>query len=214
MSNRNWKKAKEIFGDALEFAPENRAVFLDKVCDDDESLCREVESLLTRLDIYPAFSPDGKQIVFNSKKSGTINIAVIPTTGGAAQQLTFDKELTGFACWSPDGKTLGFQIKRGDDAHIGVMSSDGSEIMQLTFDKGQSWTHSFSPDGDKIVFVGFRNGVWNLHWVSLLTKQQKQLTNYTKLNSYVRYPTWSPLGNQIAFEYAETTGNIWIADLK
>jgi len=27
-------------------------------------------------------------------------------------------------------------------------------------------------------------------------------------------PAWSPLGNQIAFEYAETTGNIWIADLK
>lgn len=31
---------------------------------------------------------------------------------------------------------------------------------------------------------------------------------YEKLNSYVRYPTWSPLGDKIAFEYAETTGNI------
>ena len=77
-----------------------------------------------------------------------------------------------------------------------------------------TWAGSFSPDGDKIVFAGFRNGVWNLYWVSRSTKQQKQLTNYTKLNSYVRYPTWSPLKNQIAFEYAVTTGNIWIADLK
>ncbi len=96
--------------------------------------------------------------------------------------------------------------------HIGVMS--GGEITQLTFDKGQSWAHSFLPDGDKIVFAGLRNGVWNLYWISRLTKQQKQLTNYTKLNSYVRYPSWSPPGNQIAFGYAETTGNIWIADLK
>jgi lipoprotein NlpI len=37
---------------------------------------------------------------------------------------------------------------------------------------------------------------------------------YTKLNTYVRYPAWSPLRNQIAYEYAETTGNIWLMDLK
>lgn len=163
---------------------------------------------------FMRLSPDGRQIVFNSRKSGTINLAVIPTTGGAARQLTFDKELAGFACWSPDGQTLDFQIKRGDDTHVAVMSSDGGPITQLTFEKGQSWAFSFSPDGDKIVFAGLRHGVWNLYWVSRLTKQQQQLTTYTKLNSYVRYPTWSPLGHQIAFEYAETTGNIWIADLK
>jgi TolB protein len=163
---------------------------------------------------YLRLSPDGGQIVFNSKRSGTINIAVIPTTGGQARSLTLDQESAGFACWSPNGKTLGFQIKRGDDTHVAVMPSSGGEITQLTFEKGQSWAFSFSPDGDKIVFAGFRNGAWNLYWISRTTKQQKQLTNYTKPNSYVRYPTWSPSGNQIALEYAETTGNIWIADLK
>jgi hypothetical protein len=30
----------------------------------------------------------------------------------------------------------------------------------------------------------------------------------------VRYPSWSLLGNQIVYEYAETTGNIWMIDLK
>jgi TolB protein len=163
---------------------------------------------------YMRLSPDGKQIVFNSKKSGTINVWTIPAEGGEAKQLTFDKELAGFSCWSPDNKTLGFEIKRGDDTHVAIMPAEGGEITQLTFDKGQSWTGDFSPAGEKIVFAGFRNGVWNLYWVSRSTKQQKQLTNYTKLNSYVRYPAWSPIGNQITFEYAETTGNIWIADLK
>ncbi|MGI8469918.1 MAG: protein kinase domain-containing protein [Pyrinomonadaceae bacterium] len=37
---------KEIFGDALTLAPENRVSFLDKVCAGDKSLRREVESLL------------------------------------------------------------------------------------------------------------------------------------------------------------------------
>ena len=41
-----WRQVKEIFGDALEIAPENRLLFLDEVCADDESLRREVESLL------------------------------------------------------------------------------------------------------------------------------------------------------------------------
>ena len=35
-----------------------------------------------------------------------------------------------------------------------------------------------------------------------------------KLNAFVRYPAWSPLGNQIAYEYAETAGNIWLMELK
>jgi hypothetical protein len=41
---------------------------------------------------------------------------------------------------------------------------------------------------------------------------QKQLTNYSKLNTFVRYPAWSP--TQIVYEYAETTGNIWMLELK
>src|SRR6185369_7121149 len=97
---------------------------------------------------------------------------------------------------------------------IWVVPATGGEITQLTFDKGQSWLYSFSPDADKIAFAGQRNNNWNIFWVSRSTKQQKQLTNYTKLNSYVRYPAWSPLGDKIAYEYAETTGNIWVMELK
>jgi len=34
------------------------------------------------------------------------------------------------------------------------------------------------------------------------------------MNTYVRYPAWSPAGDQIVYEYAKTTGNIWMVDLK
>jgi TolB protein len=122
--------------------------------------------------------------------------------------------LAGFPCWSSDGKFIAYQIKRGDDAYVMVMPSDGGEATQLTFDHGRSWPFSWSPDGDKIVFAGQRNGAWNIWWVSRSTKQQKQLTNYAKLNGFVRYPAWSPLGNQIVYESAETRGNIWLMELK
>ncbi|OLE56005.1 MAG: hypothetical protein AUG51_00310 [Acidobacteria bacterium 13_1_20CM_3_53_8] len=163
---------------------------------------------------FPRLSPDGKMIAFNSMTKGVVNVWVIPVEGGKPRQLTFDQELMGFPDWSPDGQWLTFQMKRGEDSYLMIMPSGGGTPTQLTFDRGNSWPHDFSPDGDRIVFAGERDGIWNIYWISRTTKQQKQLTNYTKLSSFVRYPSWSPLGNQIAYEYAETTGNIWMLELR
>jgi TolB protein len=163
---------------------------------------------------YARLSPDGKQVAFNLTDGGIINTWTAAVPGGQPNQLTFNKELAGFPCWSPDGKFLAYQMKRGDDAHVMIVPSDGGESEQLTFDRGRSWPYSWSPDGDKIVFAGERNGIWNVWWISRSTKQQKRLTNYTKLTAFVRYPAWSPLGDQIVYEYTETTGNIWLMELK
>jgi Tol biopolymer transport system component/DNA-binding winged helix-turn-helix (wHTH) protein len=173
---------------------------------------------LTGLDIevrpMGRLSPDSGHIAFNSRASGTINVWTVSLSDGRTRQLTFDKEMMGFPCWSPDSKSLAIEVKRGDDTHIAIVSHDGGTPVQLTFDRGQSWPGSWSPDGDKIAFAGFRKGVWNIWWVSRTTRAQKQVTNYTKPNIYVRYPGWSPRGNQIVYEYAETIGNIWMMELK
>ena len=163
---------------------------------------------------YARLSPDGKQLAFNSKKGGPINTWVAPLEGGQPRQLTFDKEMSGFPAWSPDSRWLAVEVKRGDDTKVAVMPSGGGELTLLTNEAGDSWPHSWSPDGDKIAFAGRRGSVWNIYWISRSTRQQKQLTNYTKLNAFVRYPAWSPLGNQIVYEYNEVTGNIWTAELK
>jgi len=163
---------------------------------------------------YARLSPDGKEIAYNSNSDGTINIWIAPLDGGQPRQLTFDKELMGFPSWSPDGKLLAFEIKRGEDNYLAVIPRTGGTPVTLVSEHGLSWSHDWSADGDKIAFAGQRNGIWNIYWVSRSTKIQKQLTNYQKLNAYVRYPAWSPLGNQIVYEYAETTGNIWLMELK
>ena len=95
-----------------------------------------------------------------------------------------------------------------------IMSSDGGQPTELTLAHARSWPHSWSNDGDKIAFAGERDGVWNIYWYSLSSKKEKQLTNQTKLNTFVRYPAWAPQGNQIVYEYAEITGNVWMAEVK
>ena len=144
-----------------------------------------------------------------------MNIWLANVSDGTKKQLTFDTGLMGFPCWSPNGQWLAFESLRGTDNHLMLIPSSGGEPTQLTFDHGKNWPHSWSHDGDKITFAGERDGIWNIYWYSLSGKKEKQLTNLQpKLNTFVRYPAWSPDGKQIVYEYAEITGNLWLVDLK
>jgi Tol biopolymer transport system component len=161
---------------------------------------------------FATLSPDGNQVAYNFIQNGIMNVWVASVRDGQRRQLTFENEMAGFPCWSPDGQWIAFEMKRGQDDYLMLIPSKGGQPEQLNFDKGKSWPHSFSPSGDKIVFAGQRNGVWNIYTISIATKAQKQLTNYSNMTAFVRYPAWST--NQIVYEYAEHTGNIWMFELR
>ena len=160
-------------------------------------------------------SPDGRQFAFSSTRNGGItNVWLISSDGGEPRQLTFDKVSASFPTWSPDGKSVAVGMANNGEAGIYIIPQDGGAPLQVLTDKNPIFFWGWSPDGDKILFAGQRSEIWNIYWISRSTKQQKQLTNFTKLNSFVRYPVWSPAGDKIAYEYTETTGNIWMMDLK
>jgi Tol biopolymer transport system component len=131
--------------------------------------------------------------------------------GGSPKQIT---DFGSYPSWSPDGKHIAYEIRRGGDIHIVLIPSQGGTPTQLTFDPGQRFASSFSPDGDKIAFAGERNGVSNVYWISRTSRKQMQLTNYTTRSAYVRYAAWSPSGDQIVYERSETSGDIWLAEIK
>ncbi|MCP4660192.1 MAG: protein kinase [bacterium] len=162
---------------------------------------------------WAKISPDGTRVAYHTRAGGTaFNLWVRDLATNETRQLTFDQEMMGFPCWSPNGEWLTFQKKRGENSFVMVIRSSGGKPTQLTSESGQSWPFSFSPDGDKVAFAAFREGGWNLWWVSRIRRQQRQLTHFARLNTYVRYPAWSPQGDQIIFERAETTGDIWFVE--
>ncbi|MBP1970134.1 acylaminoacyl-peptidase [Virgibacillus natechei] len=67
----------------------------------------------------PRFSPDGKQVVFQSNRSGLPQLWILHTDGGEARQLTTFKNGAGKPNWSKDGKHIIFSasLEADDDVH-------------------------------------------------------------------------------------------------
>lgn len=91
-------------------------------------------------DTAPALSPDGKQIVFMSRREGNWEVYIINADGTGLQRLTNDPAEDGLPTWSPDGNAVAFVSNRGGPWAVWAMTPDGSGQRQL-------FTMQGSPDG-------------------------------------------------------------------
>src|SRR5574338_581891 len=70
-------------------------------------------------------APDATRLAFYAiEKSGAMNVFTRAFDGGAATQLTFDREAVSYPTWSPDGRYLAVEVKRGDSTHVGIRSEE------------------------------------------------------------------------------------------
>jgi serine/threonine-protein kinase len=76
VANENWERVKEVFEAALRRSPEERAEFLAAVCPDDDSVRREVESLLCSFDRAEGFMK--RPIVGEIGKAATAKKHTLP----------------------------------------------------------------------------------------------------------------------------------------
>ena len=97
--------------------------------------------------------------------------------------------------WSPDGNQIAFSLS-GSSGDIYVVNADGTDVRQLTVD-GKSRFPSWSPDGARLVFESD----------SMVTIINSDGTGREELRPGWE-PTWSPLGDRIAFVYVNE-GSSW-----
>ena len=113
----------------------------------------------------PAFSPDGRQIVFRSRKTGHGELFIMDADGGPWRQLTRYPEdddtlkngygyHTGPPFWEPNRNIITFTSKRKGNHSIFAVKPDGSGLRQLTPDGREELWHSWSPDGRWLAFGG------------------------------------------------------------
>ncbi|MEZ5360295.1 MAG: S41 family peptidase [Candidatus Zixiibacteriota bacterium] len=83
-------------------------------------------------DIQPHYSPDGKSILFSSRRYGNYDIFVMPSDGGVPRQLTVHSENDFGSGWSPEGDTVLFYSSREGWNDIYKVAITGGTPIKLT----------------------------------------------------------------------------------
>ncbi len=105
------------------------------------------------------YSPDGRHILFLSKRSGTNEIWIADSDGSGAWQLTdLRASFIGWPHWSPDGSTIVFDSPRDGTIAVFTTAATGGRLHKLTDGKVPCGAASYSRDGRWIYYHCFESG--------------------------------------------------------
>jgi Tol biopolymer transport system component/DNA-binding winged helix-turn-helix (wHTH) protein len=150
----------------------------------------------------PAWTVDGREIVFSSTRGGPDSLWRISAAGGEprpvagpigeggwpsipakGEQLVYEQVVSKFNIWRLDLK---------DPKHYQAPPS------ALVSEKGDKMRPDLSPDGNKIAFESNRLGFWDI-WTC--TTDGSNCDQVTSLHGTAGRARWSPNGRYIAFEF-------------
>jgi Tol biopolymer transport system component len=160
-------------------------------------------------DRHPAWSPDGKKLVFSRHPAGPrSHLYIINPDGSGERQLTNGSDGDGedYPTWASDG-TLAFE--RGQDIY--TMSLDGTHQTPITHLSGPNFAGApnWSPDAKKIVFFFYGPRPFCGGDIFVMNRDGSDLRQLTFppdgcINSGL-YPVWSPDGTKIAYMAAASS---------
>ena len=137
-------------------------------------------------DTTPAWSPNGKHIVFASNRKGSYDLWVL--TSGHTRQLTHGPAQDFGPAWSPDGTRIAFTRKnRKGNSDIYVIRPNGKKLRRLTHRKADESEPSWSPDGTSIAYS---RRVGRTYQIYVMTAKGKKQTNFSDSASFLNISPW------------------------
>jgi Tol biopolymer transport system component len=191
---------------------------------------REVRRILVPLNglTTPAWSPDGRQLVFTGYDGGLSDLFLINADGTGLRRLTNDKYADLQPTWSPDGKTIAFATDRGPQTNFSTLQIGNLRLALYHLEsgvietlghmtQGKNINPEWAPDGQSLAFVSDRTGINNIYLYDFTDGNVYQLTDlYTGAAGIMQLSpvlSWARQADRLAFVYYEDGNfNVYAVD--
>lgn len=167
----------------------------------------------------PAWSPDGRYLVYSSDKPGTQDLFIYDLEEDTHRQLTSFDDAVVASAWSPDGSKIAVQNQDRDtltiEVDIGEEEVETGETQTVVEDLFLPGRPTWSADGTTLALAAldqisnrFREGTSKILTVDLETGEQSYHPPGEEFASLSTRgndgPVWSPDGNWMAFVVGST----------
>lgn len=149
------------------------------------------------IDGGPFWSPDDRQIAFDSNRDGNFEVYVMLADGSGQRRLTDNPAEDLVTSWSPDGSRLAFFSNRDGNYNLYVINADGSNLVQLTDGPADEMYPAWSPDGTQIAFISDRDGNFEVYVAPDPTSgtliKDSEVRRLTNSSARELMPVWMPI---------------------
>lgn len=155
-------------------------------------------------DKLPTWSPDGRTILFFTRRAGDRASQMYWTQAdapGIAENQRFVTEGE-YPTWGADGQVV-FRAKGRVGIGLRLAGATFDNPLALT-DRDEDTAPALAPDGQTVAFMSRRDGNWEIYTIKADGSNLTRLTDDPAMDGL---PTWSPDGRAIAF--ASNTGGNW-----
>ncbi len=170
----------------------------------------------------PRWSPDDGTIAYlHSRENWADDVYVVPSSGGAARQITHDNTLMSGLAWLTDGSRLVYSSARGSTVlylptmHLWLVPLVGGDPQQLTF--GESGDENPDVDHDGRIVVSRKHmqfDIWKFPVDGDPAENVRRAVRITHQTGQVQTPTLSPDDRELAYLSDNGGhGNLWVMEL-
>jgi Tol biopolymer transport system component len=159
-----------------------------------------------------AWSPDGKSLLYTSRRTGKGDLWVLPAEGGPPRQLTRDVRDDWAGAWSSDGSWVAFLSNRGGQRDVWLVPREGGTEVRVTNDAAEEDQVQWIPGTTRVAYTtgSTTRTLWAM---DVTTGQERQLTADS-----LRIGGWntSPDGKQVVYDVRRGGGvsEIWLAPIQ